>query len=77
MQNAFLHIYFCGYLSQIFMTVQPQTNIIGRKKRVSAFQWYGGRGVSDRVYIGKSTYIVPKCVCACKCVLHPVKRYFT
>jgi hypothetical protein len=37
----------------------PQNYNIGRKKTVSAFQWYMGPGISERVYIGKSTYVLP------------------
>ena len=43
-------------LSQILNSAAPQTNTTWWKLSVSAFQRYWGRGVSDRVYIGKSTY---------------------
>ena len=45
-----------AHLSQILNTVRPQTNTTWWKLRISAFQRYQGRGVSDWVYIGKSTY---------------------
>ena len=71
MQNAVFHISFVtnrlllfrkttslsAYLLQILDSAQPRTNSIGRKKIVSAFQWYEGRGDSDRAYIGKSMYV--------------------
>ena len=42
-------------LSRILNSAAPQTNTTWGKLSVSAFQRYWGRGVSDRVYIGKST----------------------
>jgi len=42
-------------LSRILDSAAPQTNTTWWKLSVSAFQRYWGWGVSDRVYIGKST----------------------
>ncbi len=42
-------------LSRIHNSAAPQTNTTWWKLSVSAFQRYWGWGVSDRVYIGKST----------------------